>query len=148
MICHFLLLSFKHLSSLMDGFVQIHGQEAQCLKESCSLLRAFVASKCHPIHGSGVGVALWLWEMELAWCSWAVWTMKDMLYAIPDDQINMSTSPCGFWPTTGIVSWFASLTLLLVLDSSQFGMDCHSNYRMCITFCSLIGKAAPLNQLS
>ena len=46
------------------------------------------------------------------------------------------------------LSWFASLTLLLVLDSSQFGMDCHSNYRMCITFCSLIGKAAPLNQLS
>ena len=46
------------------------------------------------------------------------------------------------------LSWFASLTLLLVLDSSQFGMDCHSNYRMCITFCSLIGRAAPLNQLS
>ena len=46
------------------------------------------------------------------------------------------------------VSWFASLTLLPVLDSSQFGMDCHSNYRMCITFCSLNGRAAPLNQLS
>ena len=47
-----------------------------------------------------------------------------------------------------LMSWFASLTLLLALDSSQFGMDCHSNYRMCITFCSLTGKVAPLHQLS
>ena len=42
------------------------------------------------------------------------------------------------------LSWFAPLTHLSVLDSSHFGMDCHSNYRMCITFCSLIGKSGSL----
>ena len=83
--------------------MQIQGQEVQCLKENCSLLRAFVASKSHPILGSGVGVALWLWELVLVQHGWAVLDYEGQLYAIPDIQITCPPVLVGFGLLQGLV---------------------------------------------